>query len=1077
MARILTADELILNTIEFLKNAQPDLALNPGSVARDLFVDQPNTQLSKVYDELSRIKSSQSLQNSIGNDIDKWGSNYGEKRRGGSRSSGQAILTFAAIDADIPINPGDIVLASNGMSFTVSSGITVSVTNSNQYRATASKLRADLDYVGISDQYAVAVTVQASTTGVRGNISKYSLTSTSILGITGVTNVTAFGGGSSAESDDAFKMRILAAFSGANTGTKQGYFQAILQDPQVIDAVVVVSGDPLMTRDGTQVSISEDGTRTIIKDGTGGKADIYVQGLRLIEILDSVVYRDKSNRGDPTNSVNDFVLGQISGDAGKTVARRRVDNLKSGTLPNQPVNDIVSVSGSSSGAFTAKSVDSLGRVSGNYELLKDTGSYAGSPFGSDKLHWIDDRVRGLKEDETKGKFNGQDPVQYSDVLEIGAASQNISIISENSLVNPSDRSSIQLSHSPVSGVTRVFNYTTGERYVVSSQNPDGTGSVNTTGRIKISGSSLPSVSDILQVDYTWVFGYDKFIDYDNRSVTSKNIRSATDSIDWGYSNNVRREEQLVQTSGSLLVVNVTHPISSVVSVNSFTQQTVLVTLVSGRKAVIVSSVVSNVVSVQRVSDMAELYATTASNGSISAYTIYLPTDTIAEVGDSVSVTYNAIDLFTVLGVTGSFNSNQITLPFGSTTAGTLVECNYIANISTLLSSTAIGNLPAIRSGNAFTTTLGTSGTQPTTHVFSGSSIVKNLRKAPSRLKLTISGTISPGVLTVSGTTMQRVDDAVFAVSESGLTHDLSSAVRKALGLQSSEAIPSNVYVSKICKVEKVDTNDSFDVLSVINEFDISNYSLNNNDFVIDESIRNSLLSSTKFSLAGTADNLSNALSIGEKIRVTFHICKTSASENVSFSQSGSQYTQSSFAIVNSVVVSSGFTSGNSRVATLTISNLNQPASGNRYTTSYDYTAPKQNERITVRYNENAVIIDGTFSIENVTPISGDVLVKAASAISVDATVYIVVGSGYENSTDIVKQNVKDAITNFLNSKTLGGVIDESDVNNACYTVAGVDRVRILHFNKEFSPGRVLSIEAQSNEYLQAGTIVVQTESR
>ena len=45
---------------------------------------------------------------------------------------------------------------------------------------------------------------------------------------------------------------------------------------------------------------------------------------------------------------------------------------------------------------------------------------------------------------------------------------------------------------------------TGERYTVTNQNPDGTDSINRTGRIIISGNSLPSASDILQVDYLYI---------------------------------------------------------------------------------------------------------------------------------------------------------------------------------------------------------------------------------------------------------------------------------------------------------------------------------------------------------------------------------------------------------------------------------------------------------------------------------------------------------------------------------------------------------------------------------------------
>jgi len=117
---------------------------------------------------------------------------------------------------------------------------------------------------------------------------------------------------------------------------------------------------------------------------------------------------------------NDFVLGQIDADDGKTVSRKRIDNIESGILPDQPVNDIIQVIGSESGQnFIEKSTDSLGRITGNFELVRDTGVFSGSPWGFDKLHFIDDRIRDFPEDLTKGRFNGQDPVTFSDILEVG----------------------------------------------------------------------------------------------------------------------------------------------------------------------------------------------------------------------------------------------------------------------------------------------------------------------------------------------------------------------------------------------------------------------------------------------------------------------------------------------------------------------------------------------------------------------------------------------------------------------------------------------------------------------------------
>jgi len=1079
MVRIRSSSELIDNALDFYRTAQPQLDTKPGTVSRDILIEGPNTQLSLVYQELSSIRNSQSIRLALSTDLDRLGANYGLTRKQGQTSSGVALLTFNAIDADIPINTGDLVTANNGASFRVVQGITVSVVQVNQYRAIAQKYSYDLAFVGINDQFAVEVRVESSGVGILGNISKYALTASTTPGVSNVTNTSPFSGGTAVETDQAFRNRILSVFSGANTGTALGYRNAVLADPQVIDAVVVEPGDPLMTRDGTVVSVLPDGTRVILSEGTGGKVDIYVQGVRFVEILDSYIYRDKSNQDNPTNSKNDFVLGQIPGEEAYTVSRKRLVDLQNEILPDQPVNNIVEVSGSRSGSnFTERAVDSLGRITGNYQLIRDTGAYGGSPWGYDRLHWIDNEIRDFREDQTKGRFNGQDALSFPDVTRIGTITQDVLVTNENGRVSPTNRASIQLAHMPIKSVTRVLNVNTGERYVISSQNPDGTGAINYTGRILITGATLPAISDILQVDYTWIFDYDQNFDYDNR-LTNDNPRSAVDSVDWGFSNAVSREESIVAAAGSLLNVSVTHPVSTVINVNTFASDAGTVQLLSGRLGVVVSTAITNVVSVVRDSDQAQLFTTSKNDGSFSGLTIFLPTDTVAQIGDSVSAVYNANDVFSVDGVNGSFDGTLITLPANSgTTAGTIVEVSYIANIRTLLPQTLLSQLPALKNGNGFTTSsIALFGTQPTTNVYSGTTIVQNLRKAPSRLQMSISGTIVPGTLTVSGTSFSRIANVVFTVSNNGLVQNLSSVIKSYLKLLTSASVPSNVNVVRVISVEKVRTTNSLEVLEVEHEYDIEGYKIRDNSFVKSESIQDTDLTPTEFALPDTPDNNDNLPSLGDRLRVTFFIDTVGDTENVSFSKSGILSTQKVFATIDSIGISSGFSSTASQNATLTVSNMNQSASGNRYAVFYDYIAPKSNERISIRYNKNAVIDSGTFAVEAVRPISADVLVKAATAILIDVELSIVVTSGFTNSTSIVKQNVADAITAALNAGSLGTTLDQSDLINVCYTVAGVDRVRIISFNEADEAGSVLSITAQKNQYLQSGFVKVNIESR
>src|SRR5579864_5121983 len=531
MVTIRSVNEIIASLIDFYRLAQPDLDTKAGTVARDLFIEGPSAQLSLLYDQLQGVSNKQSLRLSIGTDLDKLGKNFGLIRKQSTPSSGVALLTFSSLNAVININKGTPVYTAGGLGFTVTNGTSLVPSNINFYRSVATKFSAQLQFVGITDQFAVQVTVTASAPGSASNIGQYTLSKVSIPGISNVTNTVAFSGGTDQETDAAFRNRILSTFNGSSVGTSLGYLNAALSVTGVQDAVVIGPGDPLMTRDGT-VSKKINGVLTIVSEGSGGKVDIAVLGTNDISNTDTFIYQDKSNNNDPTSSKNNFVLGQIAADANLTISQKRITDIKNGQLPAQPVDSIIQVTGSVSGTnFAPFSIDQFGRGSGNYDLVKDTGVYGGSPFGFDTFVWKNNQI-AFQEDLIKGQSNGQDPTTFTGVLQITDAQQQLSVTNENSTVT-SDRSIIQLLHFPATNITRVFNTNTGERYLITNQNLDVTTPFNNTGRIQISGNTLPSPSDILQVDYTWIVDYDRFSDFDGL-LDTQNPRTVTDSIDWGY---------------------------------------------------------------------------------------------------------------------------------------------------------------------------------------------------------------------------------------------------------------------------------------------------------------------------------------------------------------------------------------------------------------------------------------------------------------------------------------------------------------------------------------------------------------
>ena len=724
MVNIRSASDIILSLIDFYRLAQPNLSLNPGSVGRDLFVEGLSAQLSLLYDELSGVSNKQSLRLSVGSDLDKLAKNYGLVRKQSTSSTGVALLTFSSLNAVINVNKSGIITANNGLAFAVSTGVSLVPSNLNYYKSVAAQYQAQLAFAGITDQYAVQVTVIASAPGSSGNIGQYSLSTTSISGINNVTNVVAFTGGTDQETDAAFRNRILSAFSGSSVGTSLGYLNAALGVTGVEDAAVIGPGNPLMTRDGT-VSEVVNGVLTVISEGSGGKVDVVVLGTNEIQNTDTFIYQDKSNTGDPTNAKNNFILGQIAADANKTISRRRIDDIANGQLPAQPVDTLLSVTGTQSGSnFIPQATDGYGRTTGNYKLIKDSGVYGGSPFGFDTFAWTSNAI-DFQEDIVKGQTNGQDATTFTDVTQITSTTQNLSITNENSAVT-TDRSIIQLIHTPATNVTRVFNVNTGERYVITSQNYDNTPTYNTTGRIQISGNTLPSPSDVLQVDYTWVINFDPYSDFDGLKDTN-NPRPVTDSIDWGYASAIRNEliEFTASSGNNYFIGNASHPIDTIISTDNYTRvdgyvQKVSSGIFTGRLSVVISYLAEATLTVDSITltnNNVELYNTAQANGSFIntpqvvginlkyITTIILPSDTAANLNDTVSVYLNSTNVFQSATQQGSSSGTQITIPsalIGVTGDSIILKVTYIANVTDLYSS-AVTSLPASRSGNGYNT--------------------------------------------------------------------------------------------------------------------------------------------------------------------------------------------------------------------------------------------------------------------------------------------------------------------------------------------------------------------------------------
>lgn len=553
MATIKTFSQIVQSMQDNIRLRRPALDTKPGTVARDLFIDNTSDQIASVYRDMQLIQKTQSLLNATGQILDQYGSNYGITRDPGKRAAGTAILTFNNLLNNIQIQSGTTITAKTGVVFRITSNILISASTKGVYSSFASSISDQLHIAGISDQYAVQVPVEALNVGTNGNVPVYSFIKTSIPGITNVTNVSPTSGGTNPQSDPQYRNQIIAGLSGSAAGTARGYENALLLVSGIQSSYIAIPGDPILTRDGTVTQRNSDGSLTVLSPGTGGKVDIWLQGSDLINITESYVFHDLSGTGDITSPLNAHILGQTTDTTNLTPLERRQLFTQTGVLPQQPIDSIISLSGSVSGANFVQGV--------NYEIIKDANpETANTAFALDKIVYIQDYISISGENVAKGNSNSVDSLVFNGVKSVEDIHQSIIVTNDLATLNPSDHTQITMPHKPLDTVLRATNLTTGERYTITNQNLDSSG-LNEAGAVNISGSVLPSAQDLIQVDYTWDFQYDSTTDY----FSPGDISFVTSGIDWGKSNYIAMENALLIRNSNRYNLGVSRNIDRVYS--------------------------------------------------------------------------------------------------------------------------------------------------------------------------------------------------------------------------------------------------------------------------------------------------------------------------------------------------------------------------------------------------------------------------------------------------------------------------------------------------------------------------------
>lgn len=1103
MSTFKSFNQLVTSMLERLSFTQPNLDTKPGTVARDLFIDLPADQLEKLYRVISIVAEKQSPETASGTDLDKYASNFGISRTRGVGASGVVVFTTNSIVEDISIPSGSQVSAKNGVTYNTVGNYIFQASAKARYAATANRLKRSLQIAGNNDIYALEVPVQAARSGTSGNVSSLQILNHNLQSDLKVVNLSSMSGGTNQESDNIFRTRIASVFSGSNTGTSLGYRNAALTVNGVLDALVVEPGNTLMLRDGTETIKINDGTYRILNSGTGGKVDIYVLGKLLREVSESFIFRDQSGTGNVTDERNDFVIGSTTTDLTRTSQERRVNAFKTGVLPAQPVYALVSVYGSQSGLLLEKSVSELGIVSGNYELIKDENpDTGGSPFSFDKLHFIDYRKNVIGENITKQSNNSIDQTSSSVISEIKNIYRDVNISQENSSVLLSDKSYISFLHKPTVNVARIQNKTTGEIYSIESQEIDPDTGLNNSGLVKISGKNLPNQSDILAVDYTWRQYFDKYVDYNgfesNSIFRDPNISNV---VDWGVSNGIRGEVSEISSEddNTTFKITVANNISRVISVKLHDITSSTVSSISnvdtgssfGLVLPVGSAEIFNVNYITTSTGL-EIYNTSKSDGTFSGLTIYLPTDTPAILGESVTIAYNYSEIYNVENTDASFSQKIITLPSADVLSNsnllnlvinasnllTPIYVDYVEDRSFVIPSFSMALLPATgndQNNSIFSVNSSTidSSIQPLAFNFDEDTLLPTsiLKNSPSPLAISITNSSSAGKIKVSGTSFSRVTfSGNYGNIFNGLNGDLKAQILEYL---ESTSYNTDYYISRIDSIYTLDSQDKKDF-----SFDILGYYLSNNAFDTFSSRINDVLEPYQFSIPPTPNNTGASLSSGTKVYIDCVLSKLNDSEEIYFSGNKTMYTSKAYARISRISASSGFRSSTGSISgNIQVSFANQPPSNTVYFSDYSFNAPIEGERITVRYNINQLLLDVTNSIENYRPVTADVLVKQAEELKVDVKGTILINENRIGSTDTILENASNAISSALSTNILGPTIDYADIISTVMGVDGVDSVNISLFNISGNSGRKSYIKALDNQTINPGNITLEAVSR
>lgn len=258
---IRTRQQIIQDLVSAIKTRDPAIETGYGP-AKDLVVDPVSLIVRELYLQIKRVYDVQFLKNAVTmttEDLDLLGESLLIKRKGAQPAIGSVFfLTSNRPSANIVV-PAGTPVATAAVAGSVSFQSYATTRTTTFFAASA-----DAFFNPSSGFFEFEVPIKALTPGAGSNAAAGTIKTLQrqIPGIASVLNKSATTGGRDTETNTDYARRIRLALLGTDRGTIGGLRRFGLDDNRVIDALVVMSGDPLLIRQET----------------VAGAVDVYILG-------------------------------------------------------------------------------------------------------------------------------------------------------------------------------------------------------------------------------------------------------------------------------------------------------------------------------------------------------------------------------------------------------------------------------------------------------------------------------------------------------------------------------------------------------------------------------------------------------------------------------------------------------------------------------------------------------------------------------------------------------------------------------------------------------------------------------